>query len=95
MSVFNTDSGTNYAHFRNAQFDALYDRARKMPASNERTAIYNEMNKLVAAYTPWIPTVHRLRSEVSQPWLVGYFRHPIINASWVYLDIDESKRVTK
>ncbi len=91
----NTDSGANYAHFRNAQFDALYDRAKKMPSSPERTAIYNEMNKLVAAFTPWIPQTHRLRSEVSQPWLVGYFRHPIINASWVYLDIDESKRVAK
>ncbi|MEO8103773.1 MAG: ABC transporter substrate-binding protein [Betaproteobacteria bacterium] len=91
----NTESGTNYAHFKNAQFDALYDRAKKMPSSPERTAIYNEMNKLVAVYTPWIPTTHRLRSEVSQPWLVGYFRHPIINAPWLYLDIDETKRPRK
>ena len=91
----NTDSGTNYAHFRNAQFDALYERAKKMPASPERTAIYNEMNKLVAVFTPWIPQTHRLRSEVSQPWLIGYFRHPIINAPWLYLDVDESKRALK
>ena len=88
----NTESGTNYAHFKNAQFDALYDRARKIPPSAERTAIYNEMNKLVAAYTPWMPQIHRLRNEVSQPWLVGYVRHPIINAPWLYLDVDESRK---
>ncbi len=89
----NTEAGVNYAHFKNAQFDALYERARKMPSSPERTAIYNEMSKLVAVYTPWLPQTHRLRSELSQPWLVGYVRHPIMNAPWLYVDIDESKRV--
>ena len=89
----NTEAGVNYAHFKNAQFDALYERARKMPSSPERTAIYNEMSKLVAVYTPWMPQTHRLRSELSQPWLVGYVRHPIMNAPWLYVDIDESKRV--
>ena len=89
----NTEAGVNYAHFKNAQFDALYERARKIPSSPERTAIYNEMNKLVAVYTPWMPQTHRLRSELSQPWLIGYVRHPIMNAPWLYVDIDESKRV--
>ena len=88
----NTENGANYAHFKNAQFDALYERAQKMPASLERTAIYNEMNKLVAAYTPWIPQTHRIRSDVVHPWVVGYVKHPILNAPWVYLDIDETKR---
>ena len=91
----NTEAGVNYAHFKNVQFDALYERARKMPSSPERTAIYNEMNKLVAVYAPWIPQTHRLRSELSQPWLVGYVRHPIMNAPWLYVDINESKRVAR
>ena len=91
----NTEAGVNYAHFKNAQFDALYERARKMPSSPERTAIYNEMNKLVAVYTPWMPQTHRLRSELSHPWLIGYVRHPIMNAPWLYLNIDESKRVER
>ena len=87
----NTENGANYAHFKNAQFDALYERAQKMPASLERTAIYNEMNKLVAAYSPWIPQTHRIRGDVVHPWVVGYVKHPILNAPWLYLDIDESK----
>jgi len=91
----NAASGTNYARFRNPQFDRLYERAKKMPASPERTALYNEMNRLVAAYAPWLPQIHRLRNEVSHPWLVGYVRHPIINAPWLYLDVDESKRTVK
>ena len=91
----NAASGTNYARFRNPQFDRLYERAKKMPASPERTALYNEMNRLVAAFAPWLPQIHRLRNEVSHPWLVGYVRHPIINAPWLYLDVDESKRTVK
>ena len=50
------------------------------------------MNRLVAAYTPWIPQTHRLRNDVSQPWLVGYVRHPIMNMPWLFLDVDESKK---
>ncbi|MBL8524652.1 MAG: ABC transporter substrate-binding protein, partial [Betaproteobacteria bacterium] len=76
-------------------FDALYDRSRKMPPSPERDKLYAEMNRIAAALTPWMPMTHRLRSEVSQPWLLGYKKHPMYNQVWKYLDIDDSKRPQK
>lgn len=91
----NVQNGANYAHFRNERYDALYEKARRMPASPERTAVYNEMNKLIAVYTPWLPQIHRLRSEVWHPWMVGYTKHPILLQPWLYIDIDESRRPRK
>ncbi len=82
----------NYARFKLPAYDRLYEQARKMPPSPERTRIYTEMIKLIAVYAPWLTQTHRVRNEVSQPWIVGYKRHPIINAPWLFMDIDESKR---
>ena len=83
---------SNRAKFKLPAFDKLYEAARQMPDSPARNKIYAEMARLVAAYAPWILNVHRIRSEVSQPWVVGYKKHPMLNAPWLYLDVDESKR---
>ena len=86
---------SNYANFVYAPFDALYDRAKRMPPSEERNKLYAEMNRIVAAYTPWLPQTHRMRSELSHAWLLGYRKHPMYNQVWKYLDIDEARRARK
>mgnify|MGYP003598195318 FL=1 len=86
---------SNNANFQYAPFDALYDRARRMPPSAERNQLYTEMNRIVAAYAPWLPQTHRLRSELSHGWLLGYRKHPMYNQVWKYLDIDEALRERK
>ncbi|MBL8520777.1 MAG: bicyclomycin resistance protein [Betaproteobacteria bacterium] len=93
QNLYGPNAGqSNFANFRLPAFDALYDKARGMPASPERDKLYAEMNRLIAVYVPWIPQTHRQRSEVSHPWLVGYRKHPLYTQVWKYLDIDESKR---
>ncbi len=86
---------SNRAKFRLPAFDKLYEQARMMPPSPERTKLYSEMARLVAAYAPWIPSAHRLRSDVVQPWAIGYMKHPILNAPWLFMDVDETKRVAR
>ncbi len=83
---------SNRAKFKLPAFDKLYEQARQMPPSPERNKLYGEMARLVSAYAPWIPNVHRLRSDVVQPWVIGYMKHPILNAPWLFMDVDESKR---
>lgn len=96
QNLYGPNAGqSNYSNFKFAAFDALYDRSRKMPPSPERDKVYAEMNRIAAALTPWMPLTHRLRSEVSQPWLLGYKKHPMYNQVWKYLDIDDSKRPQK
>jgi oligopeptide transport system substrate-binding protein len=92
QNLYGKNEELNYARFRNAKFDALYEQARKLPPSDERNKLYAEMKRIIAVYVPWMPQTHRLRNEVWQPWLVGYKKHPIYNQVWMYLDIDESKR---
>ena len=96
QNLYGPNSGqSNYSNFRFKPFDDLYERARTMPPSSERDKLYTEMNRIAAAYTPWIPQTHRLRSEIAQPWLIGYRKHPMYNQVWMYLDVDESKRAQR
>jgi ABC-type transport system substrate-binding protein len=83
----------NRSRFRLAEYDRLYETARVMPDMPERTALYQQMAKIVAAYVPMKPNTHRILTDLWYPWLVGYRRTPMLgNQFWKYLDIDESKR---
>jgi ABC-type transport system substrate-binding protein len=83
---------SNDSRFRLPEFDRLYEEARKLPDSPERTRLYDRMTDLVVAYAPFKLTHHLLEDHVIQPWVVGYKAHPLRSDIWKYLDIDESKR---
>jgi ABC-type transport system substrate-binding protein len=83
---------SNDSRFKLPEFDRLYEEARKLPDSPERTKIYDRMTDLVIAYAPWKLTHHLLEDHVIQPWVVGYKAHPLRSDIWKYLDIDERKR---
>jgi len=83
---------TNDSRFKLPEFDRLYEAAKKLPDSPERTKLYDRMTDLVIAYAPWRLTHHLLEDHVIQPWVIGYKPHPIRSDIWMYLDIDESKR---
>ena len=83
---------SNDSRFSLPEFDRLYEEARKLPDSPERTKLYDRMTDLVIAYAPWKLTHHLLEDHVIQPWVVGYKAHPLRSDIWKYLDIDESKR---
>jgi oligopeptide transport system substrate-binding protein len=82
----------NDSRFRLPEFDRLYEQARMLPDSPERTQIFNRMTDLVIAYAPWKLTHHLLEDHAIQPWVVGYKPHPIRADIWKYLDIDASRR---
>ena len=79
----------NQACFQLPEYDRLYEKAHVMPDSPERTRLYDEMSKLVVAYMPWKINVHRILTDMWQPWVVGY-RRPLMttNDFWMYIDID-------
>jgi ABC-type transport system substrate-binding protein len=83
---------SNDSRFHLPEFDRLYEQARRLPDSPERTKLYDRMTDLVVAYAPWKLTHHLLEDHVLQPWVVGYKPHPIRADIWKYLDIDPSKR---
>jgi ABC-type transport system substrate-binding protein len=78
----------NHSRFNVAEFDRLYEQAKRLPNGPERNAIYREMNRLFLVYSPWRLGVHRIYTDLSQPWVTGFKRHPVMRGFWKYVDID-------
>jgi ABC-type transport system substrate-binding protein len=67
----------NDSRFQLAAYDALYERQRVMPDGPERLALMRELQAMMLAYMPYLPHVHQQLSDVSRPWLKGWWRHPL------------------
>jgi ABC-type transport system substrate-binding protein len=83
--------GENNARFRLPAFDALYDEARKLPDSPQRTKLFDRMTELVFAYAPWRLSEHRLEDQFMHGWVKNYKPHPIRSQVWQYVDLDPRK----
>jgi ABC-type transport system substrate-binding protein len=82
----------NRSRFRNAEYDRLYEQARVMPDSPERTKLYQQMAKIVIAYAPWKINVHRIITDLWYPWVEGFRRTPMLgNHFWKYMDLDPAR----
>jgi ABC-type transport system substrate-binding protein len=82
----------NVANFKQADYDRIYEKARTMPDSPERTKMYEDLAKIVISYAPWKINVNRILTDMWHPQLVGY-RRPLVqgNTFFRYLDIDTTK----
>ena len=83
---------TNDARFRLPAYDALYERSRRLPDGPERQAALREMARLLAAWMPYKLHVHRIQSDLTQPWLVGFDRNSFTSRLWDTLDIEPALR---
>ncbi|MBB4842547.1 ABC-type transport system substrate-binding protein [Paucibacter oligotrophus] len=82
----------NISRFRLKEFDELYERMLVMPDGPEREALLLKAKRIQAAYLPIKTHVHRIRSDISQPWLIGYRRPMFRNEFWHFVDIDNGLR---
>jgi ABC-type transport system substrate-binding protein len=86
-----TPNDGNFASFSLPAYDALYEKARTLPDGPERTHLYQEMARIIAVYAPWKIDVHRIRTDMWYPPLVGYRKSPMAQYNfWKYVDIDPS-----
>jgi len=81
----------NFARFQNKRFDELFEKQGVMPDGPERDAMIREAAKIMIAYMPYKIRVHRIGTDLWQPWVEGYKRHPFSNSFWRYIDIDTDK----
>ena len=93
LQLFLTKSigGANYTMFSNAEYDALYEKAKIMPDSPERTAIYRRMVHILWVYGPWRVNSLLRNTDMIQPWVIGFKKHPFAHDPWRYLDVDLDK----
>ena len=86
-------SGTqNLPRFKYAPLDALYDKMQAIPDGPEREALFKEVKRIAAAYLPWKVHVHRIVTDIQQPWMSGYRRPLFWLDFWQYVDIDPAKQ---
>jgi len=91
-NLYGPNLESNLAKFNLPAYNKLYEKARAMPDSPERTKIYQEMTKLVVAYEPWRINVHRIRTSMWYPQLIGFTRSPLLTFNfWSFVDIDRSR----
>jgi ABC-type transport system substrate-binding protein len=78
----------NLARFDLPAYNELYARQRTLADGEQRLALFGQAKRLLAAYAPYKVHLHRIASDLSHPWLLGYHRHPFGGAFWKYVDID-------
>ena len=83
---------TNLARFNLPEFNQLYERARQLPDSSERTRLFEQMSQLVTAYAPWKLDAYRYETVLIYPWVLGYKYNPFDPFPWQYLGLDEARR---
>ncbi len=84
--------GSNYARFKHAEYDRLYDRQRQLPDGPERAAVIFEMKRIFVTYMPYKIHGHRFVNDVMHPWLIGYRRHPFARDFFKHIDVDMDLR---
>lgn len=82
---------TNNGCVKIPEYDRLYEQAQKITPSPERDAIYAKMSRLLEVYMPVQVIGARYRNILAQPRVIGFKKHPILPAEWMYIDIDLKK----
>ena len=87
----------NHARFDLAEYNRLFRLQRTLPDGPERMQIMTRMKETLIAYMPYKAHVHRIWTDLAQPWVVGYHRNVFLREFWRYVDIDlaEKARRTK
>jgi ABC-type transport system substrate-binding protein len=85
-------AGQNLARFRNAEFDAIYERMQTMPNGPERDALFVQLKKIAVAYMPYRSTVHPISTDLWHPWVIGFRRPLFWQDWWQYVDVDLSRK---
>ena len=78
---------SNNGCYESKTFDKLYEQARALPNSPERNRLFLLMTRQMEVDTAWSLNVSPLRNELIRPWVLGYKKHPILQADFVYLDV--------
>lgn len=79
---------SNNGCYKSAAYDKLYEQSALLPDGPERDKIYMEMQKQFEADMPWVLGVTRYRNQMIYPWVLGYKRHPVLLANWMYYDVN-------
>ncbi|MBQ0929558.1 bicyclomycin resistance protein [Ideonella sp. 4Y16] len=85
----------NHARFNLPEVNQLFERQAVLPDGPERQALIDRIKRLGVAYMPYKINHHRLHTDLLQPWVDGYRRHPFMREFWRYLDVDPARQAAR
>lgn len=85
----------NHARFDLPAYNEVFERQRVLPDGPERAALLDEAKRLMVAYMPYKVHVHRIWTDLSQPWVTGYHRNVFVREFWKYVDVDMDERARR
>jgi len=87
--LYGPNSGqSNNGCYESKAFDAYYAKSREMPDSPERNRLFLEMSRQMEVDGAWSLHLSRERKQLLRPWVKGFKKHPILQAEWIYMDIE-------
>src|SRR5438132_1854718 len=78
---------SNNACYRSEEFDRRYEKSRRLADGPERDRLYHEMTRRMEVDTVRLLADSRIRNALQQPQVVGFTKHPVLHAEWLYLDL--------
>jgi ABC-type transport system substrate-binding protein len=83
----------NNACFQLPEWDRIYEKTRALPPdSGERDQLYRQLWRIAEVHGVWKLHDTRYRNMLLQPQVIGYKKHPILLAEFMYYDLDNSRR---
>ncbi|MDE2369649.1 MAG: bicyclomycin resistance protein [Burkholderiales bacterium] len=83
---------SNLARFDLPAYNAVYARQHELPDGPERQALMTLAQRYWAAYMPYKVHVHRIFTDLTHPWVLGYERNLYVRDFWRYVDIDPQRQ---
>lgn len=94
--IYGPATGTqNLSRFKLPEFDQLYDRMQSLPDGPEREALFRQAKRIGTVFMPYKAHAHRIYTDLSQPWLIGYRRPLFWQDFWQFVDIDLDKQAAR
>jgi ABC-type transport system substrate-binding protein len=93
-SFYGPNAGqANTSRFNLPEFNRLFEEARRLPDSAERTQLFNQMAELVVAYVPWRITVSPITDTLAHRRVRFFVPHPMrFPGGFPHINLDESLR---
>jgi len=82
----------NHSRFDLPAYNAAYELQKSLPNGPERQAAMDEAQRLMIAYMPYKIHVHRIFTDLAQPWVIGFHRNVFMREFWKYVDVDAEQQ---
>jgi len=80
---------SNNGCYESPAYDALYRKSLTLPTDSvERNHLFIDMTRQMEVDGAWSLQSSPIRNQLIRPWVKGYKKHPILQAEFVYMDVE-------